>query len=219
MVSFCIVIWGANAGNLGVECNKTYSEACTPVFRARACVFAQLTWMILLSAWEFKSLRRSVFRLDPDDPSRFPLFKDLYSNRFLFWAVVIGGLSVFPVVYIPYVNRELFKHTGISWEWAVAIGFSLLFVFGIEAWKLVKRRFNLLEHKGVARDDKFNQGEAETGTSFKKSMTYSSFKEWASFSRKDSGSGKANGEADGNANGDASGAPNKVHSNVNHQAV
>ncbi|KAL2754809.1 hypothetical protein ACRALDRAFT_1051323 [Sodiomyces alcalophilus JCM 7366] len=213
MVSFCIVIWGANGGNLGIECNKTYSEACIPVFRARACVFAELTWMILLSAWEFKSLRRSLFRLDPEDPSRFPLFKDLYNNRFLFWAVVVGGLSVFPVVYIPYVNTELFKHVGISWEWAVSIAFTILFVFGIEAWKLVKRRFSLLEPAPVERGT-FHQGEVQVGPSFKKSMTLSSFKEWASFSRKDS----MNGSRSQRANGEAAG-PNGVQGNSANKAA
>ncbi|RBQ92073.1 hypothetical protein VDGD_09301 [Verticillium dahliae] len=182
MVSFCIVIWGANDGNLGAECNKSFSDECIPVFRARACVFAELTWMILLSAWEFKSLRRSMFRLNPDDESRFPLFKDLWSNRFLFWAVIIGGISVFPVVYIPYVNHNLFKHTGITWEWGVAVAFTILFVFGIEAWKFVKRTFGLLESGAVVRGS-FNQGEESTGAGMRRTMTMSSFKEWASFSR------------------------------------
>ncbi|KAH6692507.1 potassium/sodium efflux P-type ATPase [Plectosphaerella plurivora] len=188
MVTFAIVIWGMNGGNLGQNCNKSFSEECLPVFRARACVFAELTWMILLSAWEFKSLRRSMFRLNPDDESRFPLFKDLYENKFLFWAVVIGGASVFPVVYIPYVNHNLFKHSGITWEWGLAVTFTILFVFGIEAWKLVKRRFHLLETKAVVRGA-FHQGEEETPRGFKRSMTMNSFREWASFSRRNSESG------------------------------
>lgn len=208
MVTFCIVIWGANDGALGIECNKTFSDECIPVFRARACVFAELTWMILLSAWEFKSLRRSLLRLDPEDPSRFPMFKDLYRNKFLFWAVVIGALSVFPVVYIPYVNHHLFKHTGITWEWGVAVGFTILFVFGIEAWKFIKRSLNILENKPVSRGI-FNQGDEDAGPALRKNMTLSSFKEWASFSRKDSTSGRrsfsrsrsrrANSDTSGNA--------------------
>ncbi|EIC06665.1 hypothetical protein OR221_3253, partial [Microbacterium laevaniformans OR221] len=82
-----IIIYGVNDGNLGHDCNRTYSEQCDPVFRARASVFAELTWLILISAWEFKSIRRSMFRLDPASASRFPFFKDVYENKFLFWAV------------------------------------------------------------------------------------------------------------------------------------
>lgn len=54
------------------------------------------------------------------------LFKDLAENRFLFWAVVFGAVSVFPVVYIPVLNRNMFKHTAISWDWGVVIATTVL---------------------------------------------------------------------------------------------
>ncbi|KAG7128013.1 Calcium-transporting ATPase 3 like protein [Verticillium longisporum] len=100
----------------------------------------------------------------------------------LLGLVAAGGISVFPVVYIPYVNHNLFKHTGITWEWGVAVAFTILFVFGIEAWKFVKRTFGLLESGAVVRGS-FNQGEESTGAGMRRTMTMSSFKEWASFSR------------------------------------
>jgi magnesium-transporting ATPase (P-type) len=185
MCTFCIIIYGANGGNLGEECNQRYSEACIPVFKARAATFAELTWLILISAWEFKSLRRSVFRLNPDDDSRFPVFKDIYSNRFLFWSVIIGGLSVFPVVYIPVLNHKFFKHTGITWEWALSVGFTIVFVAGIELWKMTKRHFHLLEDAPVRRGV-WGQGGDDAGR-LGRTMSFSSFKTWASFSRKDTG--------------------------------
>ncbi|CAJ0550544.1 Ff.00g104740.m01.CDS01 [Fusarium sp. VM40] len=185
MCTFCIIIYGANGGNLGEECNQRYSEACIPVFKARAATFAELTWLILISAWEFKSLRRSIFRLNPDDDSKFPVFKDIYSNRFLFWSVIIGGLSVFPVVYIPVLNHKFFKHTGITWEWALSVGFTIVFVAGIELWKMTKRHFHLLEDAPVRRGV-WGQG-GEDGGRLARTMSFSSFKTWASFSRKDTG--------------------------------
>ncbi|KAF4337669.1 Ca2+-transporting ATPase [Fusarium beomiforme] len=185
MCTFVIIIYGANGGNLGFECNQRYSDACIPVFKARAATFAELTWLILISAWEFKSLRRSVFRLNPDDDSKFPVFKDIYSNRFLFWSVIVGGLSVFPVVYIPVINHKFFKHTGITWEWALAVGFTVVFVAGIELWKMTKRHFHLLEDAPVRRGV-WGQG-GEDGGRLARTMSLSSFKTWASFSRKDTG--------------------------------
>ncbi|QPC71612.1 hypothetical protein HYE68_002364 [Fusarium pseudograminearum] len=185
MCTFVIVIYGANGGNLGEECNQRYSEACIPVFKARAATFAELTWLILISAWEFKSLRRSIFRLNPDDDSRFPVFKDIYSNRFLFWSVILGGLSVFPVVYIPVQNHKFFKHTGITWEWALSVGFTIVFVAGIELWKMTKRHFHLLEDAPVRRGV-WGQGGDDAGR-LGRTMSFSSFKTWASFSRKDTG--------------------------------
>ncbi|RAL64013.1 hypothetical protein DID88_003201 [Monilinia fructigena] len=157
LLTFVIIIYGVNNGNLGHDCNRSYGDTCGPVFRARAAVFAELTWLILISAWEFKSIRRSMFRLDAASQSSFPFFKDVYENRFLFWAVVIGALSVFPAVYIPGLNTSVFKHVGISWEWSLAVGAVFIFVLGIEAWKATKRYFGLfeqLEEEEAARDRK-----------------------------------------------------------------
>jgi potassium/sodium efflux P-type ATPase len=144
LLTFVIVVYGVYDGRLGSDCNRTYQtdnyeSSCEPVFRARAAVFAELTWLILISAWEFKSIRRSMFRLDPASNSRFPFFKDVFENRFLFWAVLIGALSVFPSVYIPYLNTRVFKMVGITWEWGLAFGSIFVFVFGIEMWKWLKR--------------------------------------------------------------------------------
>lgn len=140
LMTFIFIVYGPGPNGLGDDCNKGYNASCDVVFRARAAVFAELTWMILIAAWEFKSLRRSMFALDPDNSTdRFLFFKDVYANKFLFWSVVVGALSVFPAVYIPGLNRTVFKHTGISWEWAVVIVCVILFVSGIETWKLVTR--------------------------------------------------------------------------------
>ncbi|KAK3900265.1 hypothetical protein C8A05DRAFT_36102 [Staphylotrichum tortipilum] len=181
LMTFVIVVYGRYDGALGHDCNRHFSESCIPVFRARAAVFAELTWLILLSAWEFKDIRRSMFRLNPDDESRFPLFKDLYANRFLFWAVAIGLVSVFPTVYIPYLNRDVFKHTAISWEWGVVIGMTIVYVFGIEAWKYTKRRLNILDDHKVVRGS-WSQGE-EGAKKFYKSMGLGNLKNWLSAGR------------------------------------
>ncbi|CAM1510886.1 Fc.00g083990.m01.CDS01 [Cosmosporella sp. VM-42] len=187
MCTFCIIIYGANGGNLGNECNQRFSDECRAVFKARAATFAELTWLILISAWEFKSLRRSMFRLNPDDDSRFPFFKDIYSNKFLFWSVIIGGLSVFPVVYIPFLNTKFFKHMGITWEWTLSIGFTIVFVAGIEMWKMTKRHFHLLEDAPVRRGHWGQGGSDDEGRKLGKTMSFTSFKTWASLSRKDTG--------------------------------
>ena len=180
LLTFVIAVYGPGAGNLGIDCNRKYNESCDVVFRARAAVFAELTWLILVSAWEFKSLRRSMFSLDPAaaKDSGFPFFKDVYSNRFLFWAVVIGALSVFPAVYIPGLNTAVFKHKGIGWEWALSFGAVIVFVLGVEAWKAIKRSFGLFDDgKGkeseAAEELGIGQGLLSMTRSFSKSRTES----------------------------------------------
>ncbi|KZF24870.1 Na+-exporting ATPase [Xylona heveae TC161] len=216
LLTFVIIVYGANDGALGDDCNKGYNPSCEVVFRARASVFAELTWLILASAWEFKSLRRSLFnlgidhttpanpsgsgsgngngssnqtggekpsasdpelesqslsegstwqRLRPNPNGRFHLFADLYENKFLFWAVVIAFLSVFPAVYIPGLNTSVFKHTGITWEWALSFGAIFVFLAAVEAWKALKRRFGWFAPRGFQDDldraveeDRLDQG-------------------------------------------------------------
>jgi len=182
LATFVIVVFGKDydglegRARLGQDCNRHYSDSCYPVFRARAAVFAELTWLILVSAWEFKNIRRSMFHLNPDNNSRWRIFTDLYENRFLFWAVVIGGVSVFPTVYIPYLNRDVFKHTSISWEWGVVVGMTILFVLGIETWKYIKRRFHLLEDHKVPRGA-WSQGE-EGMRRLHRTMSFRSWRSW-----------------------------------------
>ena len=148
LLTFVIVVYGVGNGtvDLGVDCNRENNDTCHVVFRARAAVFAELTWLILISAWEFKHLRNSMFNLDPlrdtsnDRFPSIPFFHDVWENQFLFWSVVIGFVSVFPAVYIPGLNTTVFKHKGITWEWALAFGSIFVFVGGVELWKFIKRR-------------------------------------------------------------------------------
>jgi len=152
LMTFVFIVYGPGQDGLGVDCNRHYSDSCDVVFRARAAVFAELTWLILISAWEFKSMRRSMFRINPHDTRPFPFFADVWENQFLFWSVIIGAVSVFPAVYIPGLNKSVFKHRGIGWEWAPAFICVLVFVSGMEAWKYVKRTmgwFQKEETEGV----------------------------------------------------------------------
>ncbi|OCL02738.1 Na+-exporting ATPase [Glonium stellatum] len=164
LFTFVIIVYGPGEGNLGHDCNRAYSHSCDVVFRARAAVFAELTWLILISAWEIKSIRRSMFRLDPHSDSKFPFFKDVYENRFLFYAVVVGALIVFPCVYIPGFNTTVFKHKPISWEWALSVGAVVIFVAGMELWKLAKRAFGWFK---LESEDDEKQGSKKTSLSLR----------------------------------------------------
>lgn len=181
LATFIIVIYGANNGNLGVDCNKSYSDACIPVFRARAAVFAELTWLILISAWEFKHLRRSMFALNPEKRGPLQFCRDLYDNRFLFWAVFAGAMSVFVTVNIPVINTSFFKHTTITWEWGLSAGFTVLFVAGMETWKAIKRAYGILDDHVVVHGA-FSQGSIEERNLSRRS-SFSSMRKWGTFAR------------------------------------
>lgn len=142
LTSFSLMVWGFGDGNLGSRCNRDYSEECDLVFRARATTFVCLTWFALFLAWEMVNMRRSFFRMQPKSKKYFTQWMyDVWRNQFLFWSIVAGFVTTFPILYIPVINHVVFKHTGISWEWAIVFIEALLFFLGVEAWKWAKRVF------------------------------------------------------------------------------
>lgn len=157
--SFLLVMYGFGDGNLGVNCNNAYSEQCDLVFRARATTFVSLTWFALFLAWEMVEFRRSFFRQRPRGPNWrwyhvfYQWFLDAYENKFLFWAIMAGFITIFPTLYIPVINHNVFKHTGISWEWGIVIVEAILFFAGCEFWKLLKRVWFRRQARKQPKDD------------------------------------------------------------------
>lgn len=142
LASFSLVLFGFGDGNLGANCNDSYSAVCDTVFRARATTFVCLTWFALFLAWEMVNMRRSFFRMQPKSTKYFTQWMhDVWRNKFLFWSIMAGFITVFPTLYIPVINHVVFKHTGISWEWGIVFIEAILFFAGIEAWKWAKRIF------------------------------------------------------------------------------
>ncbi|GAC76706.1 Ca2+ transporting ATPase [Moesziomyces antarcticus T-34] len=139
LATFTLITFNWGDGNLGINCNSDYSESCDLVFRARAATFAVITWFSLILAWEMVDMRRSLFNMRDDARWYNQWLRDTWRNKFLFICVVGGFFSVFPILYIPGLNRVVFLHDGVSWEWGVIIVCTVLFVGGIEAWKWGKR--------------------------------------------------------------------------------
>ncbi|KAI1177044.1 hypothetical protein F4777DRAFT_587460 [Nemania sp. FL0916] len=143
--AFAFVSYGPKRGpaslSSSTNCNQGYAEICDPVYRARATTFATLSFLLLITAWEVKHFNRSLFHMYPERfTGRFSVVRTVQRNRFLFWAVVAGFLITFPVIYIPVVNRVVFKHTAIDWEWGVVAAATVTYIALVEAWKAGKRR-------------------------------------------------------------------------------
>ncbi|KAK5127708.1 hypothetical protein LTR08_004317 [Meristemomyces frigidus] len=141
LASFVLVLYGFGSGRIGIGCNESI-DTCEEVFRARATCFATLTWLSLFLAWEVVDTRRSFFRMTPDSKRYITQWiHDVWRNPFLFWSVIAGFVLSFPLLYIPVINEKVFKHTGISWEWAIVFITAFLFFAGVETYKFAKRRY------------------------------------------------------------------------------
>ncbi|KAF2753981.1 putative potassium/sodium P-type ATPase [Pseudovirgaria hyperparasitica] len=170
LVSFVSVAYGAGGGDLGHDCNDGYNATCDIVFRARSTTYATLTWLLLVTAWEVKHFSRSLFNLNPKlHAGPFSIFPTIWHNRFLFWAVMAGFAISFPVVYLPVVNREVFKHSGLTWEWGVVVACLVVYVALVESWKAVKRRFGIAS----GRNEVLTEADAEARAGLERTMTFS----------------------------------------------
>lgn len=155
--SFLLRMYAWGDGELGHGCNERYSESCDTVFRSRATTFACLTWFSLFLAWEMIDKRRSFFRMQPGSKLYFTQWiHDIWRNQFLFWAIMVGFITLFPLIYIPVINKVVFKHKPISWEWGIVFVCATLFFSGVEFWKWLKRiyfRMQARREKGVSWRD------------------------------------------------------------------
>jgi Na+-exporting ATPase len=142
LASFALVMFGFGNGDLGVNCNESFNPTCETVFRARATTFACLTWFSLFLAWQMLDQRRSFFLMQPGSKKYFKQWAlDVWRNKFLFFSIMFGFVTIFPVLYIPVINDTVFRHKGISWEWGIVFIATFFFFLGIESWKWGKRVF------------------------------------------------------------------------------
>ncbi|GAB1318305.1 P-type Na(+) transporter [Madurella fahalii] len=145
LAAFTSVAYGVSGPEgLGFGCNEDFSDVCRVSFRARATTFATLTFLLLVTAWEAKHFTRSLFNMHPEKyTGPLSVFRTVWQNKFLFGAVSAGFVIAFPVIYLPVVNRIVFKHEAITWEWGVVMACVVVYIAIVESWKAVKRRFGL----------------------------------------------------------------------------
>lgn len=174
LLCFVVIVFGKGNGDLGVDCNANNAdtEICDLVFRGRSASFANMTWCALILAWECIHPWNSLFymRQDTDNPWWKQTALDLWDNQFLFWSVIGGFVTVFPVVYIPVINDKVFLHKGIGYEWGVAFACSIMFLLGAECWKWIKRVYKR-RYKENVKNPEYDLERTDP------------FKKYASFSR------------------------------------
>jgi P-type Na+/K+ transporter len=162
LLCFVIVVYVVGNGNLGTNCNGGMNSSCETVYRARAAVFASLTILILLHAFEMKHSRQSIFRMN------------LLANKPLLISVVGGVLALFPTIYIPELNDVVFRMTAISWEWGLCVASVVFYIVLAEGYKALKRRFwRMVEGVVVDVDE---TGKLSPGTELSRNTTVETLK-------------------------------------------
>ncbi|CRK11845.1 hypothetical protein BN1723_017257, partial [Verticillium longisporum] len=122
LAAFASVTYGPGGGDLGHGCNEGYNPSCDVAFRARSTTFSTLSFLLLVTSWEVKHFQRSLFNMEPESHSGpLSVFKTVWKNRFLFWAVM-GGFTPIQVEFersdhsvSAAGTREIFYVRYIDW--------------------------------------------------------------------------------------------------------
>ncbi|KAF9933477.1 Na+ ATPase [Linnemannia zychae] len=131
-VPFVLVLFVTGDGELGYKCNGQYTDSCYNVYRARATCYATLTFLILSHAINCRDIRKSGWE--------WSRLKTVHTNKTLWLSIVLGALILIPVIYVPGLNKNVFKHVGISYEWGIVIAALVIYTVFVETYKFVKRR-------------------------------------------------------------------------------
>ena len=140
LVSYVIVIFGVGDSDLGFDCNENFNPSCGLSYRARGTAYAILTVLLSVMALEAKHLKYGLFNMHPEKSGPLSIFYTITRNRFLFFAVLAGIITPFPIIYLPVINQKVFRHHPLSWEWGLVAGTLVCFVALVESWKAIKRR-------------------------------------------------------------------------------
>ncbi|KAF9964469.1 Na+ ATPase, partial [Actinomortierella ambigua] len=131
-VPFVIVLFVFEDGEMGYKCNAGYSTGCDGVYRARATCYATLTFLILSHAINCRDIRLSGWTWDR--------LKTVHHNKMLWLSIVIGALVLIPVIYVPGLNKNVFKHLSITYEWGLVFAALFIYTGFVELYKFIKRR-------------------------------------------------------------------------------
>lgn len=93
--------------------------------KARTIVFILIAFDSLVFAYVVRSFRHSIFN------------KNIFSNHWLNWAILLSLLILLAGVYIPFLQK-LLKVSHVGWlEWGVVIGVSLIEVLVLDFSKYI----------------------------------------------------------------------------------
>ncbi|OLY84474.1 Calcium-transporting ATPase 3 [Smittium mucronatum] len=132
-ISYWIVLKVIGDGNLGSECNLRHSPECELVFRARGTNFASMTLLVLFFAYSCRDSRRQTLSIDK--------LKRFFENKVLFISFISAWIITILSLYVPGLNRSVFKQSPISWEWWLVVTNFAVYLCFDALYKVLKNRY------------------------------------------------------------------------------
>merc|ERR1711939_200432 len=130
LANFSITLYGYFNGDLGFDCNEAlHDDRCSTVGQGRSACFASFLIILMVHGLTCKHPTRSIFQMK------------LLDNKALLFSTAFISLSVFPVVYIPVINNDVFLMGSITWEWGMVFASVLIYLV---LWVVAAYRLSFL---------------------------------------------------------------------------
>lgn len=114
---------GGHGGNFDEGTN------CRALASASATAFYSLSFIIMWHGFNCRHSRRSFFKMN------------VKTNKILLFAILSGFILTVPTSYIPVINNKVFNQAPVTWQWAIIVPATLLFIIFSEVYKFILRRF------------------------------------------------------------------------------
>ncbi|KCV68335.1 hypothetical protein H696_05252 [Fonticula alba] len=133
LLSLAMFVWAIeSASPIGfdvVSCNDRASfgdPGCAEIFRARTVCFNSMMLMLITHAWVMVVPNQSLIRV----PFRL--------TRNLALTSIASVILLFPLIYVPFINLDVFGQAPITWEFAFIFGSFGVYLIFCELYKLLK---------------------------------------------------------------------------------
>ncbi|KAI9488200.1 hypothetical protein BDB00DRAFT_877671 [Zychaea mexicana] len=136
MVAFLVPLYvvsdGVGVGASG--CDTNYQEGlCDSFYRGRASMLIFFLFSSIIVMVHVRSYRRPEWDLAG--------IKKTLRSKTIIGTFLFDVITLLLFMYIPQAAIDGFSMMGVTWEWGLAIGLDIFFIFFGEGYKAVKRRF------------------------------------------------------------------------------
>lgn len=130
LCSYYLVQYVFGDSTIGYNCNSEDDSGditCHLVWKARSTCFVALNVQLLIQGYVCRSPRKSIFK------------QKFFNNLVLFSSLLFGTFLLLPTLYIPWAAHNLFKHSGIGYEWLIILVDIVIYIILTESYKYCKR--------------------------------------------------------------------------------
>jgi Na+-exporting ATPase len=126
---FAIEFYAWNSGDPSdsFHCNDSDGVGCDKMMRARGTAFLIFNTLLLIHAYNCRHARLSALAMP------------ILGNRVLAWSMVAGIVVIVVFLHVPWLNDDVFQHTGQDWEWGMMGAACIIFMLAAEGYKATKR--------------------------------------------------------------------------------